>query len=38
MEVHGKLLSQGLVKKGHNVSIISTQHPEGKEIEEQRGV
>jgi glycosyltransferase involved in cell wall biosynthesis len=38
MEVHGKLLSQGLVNKGHNVSIISTQHPEGKEIEEQKGV
>jgi len=38
MEVHGKLLSQGLVNKGHNVSIISTKHPEGKEKEEQKGV
>jgi glycosyltransferase involved in cell wall biosynthesis len=38
MEVHGKLLSQGLINGGHRVSIISTSHPEGKEEEEQRGV
>jgi glycosyltransferase involved in cell wall biosynthesis len=38
MEIHGQLLSQGLVNRGHRVSIISTRHPEGKEIEEQEGV
>jgi glycosyltransferase involved in cell wall biosynthesis len=38
MEVHGKLLSEGLVKKGHEVTIISTRHPEGKEYEEREGV
>lgn len=38
MEVHGKLLSEGLAKKGHQVSVISTRHPEGKEFEEKNGV
>ncbi|MEW6614149.1 MAG: glycosyltransferase family 4 protein [Thermodesulfobacteriota bacterium] len=38
MEVHGKLLSEGLVKKGHEVTVISTRHPEGKEYEEREGV
>jgi len=38
MEIHGKLLSEGLAKKGHHVSIISTKHPEGKKIEVQQGV
>ncbi len=38
MEIHGQLLSQGLVDGGHRVSIISTKHPDGKEIEEQEGV
>jgi len=38
MDLHGKLLSEGLVKRGHNVSIISTKHPDGKEDEERNGV
>ena len=38
MEVHGKLLSEGLVERGHGVTIISTRHPEGKEYEEREGV
>jgi len=38
MEIHGKLLSQGLANKGHRVSIISTRHPEGKKTEQHEGV
>lgn len=38
MDLHGKLLSEGVVKRGHNVSIISTKHPDGKEYEERNGV
>lgn len=38
MEIHGKLLSEGLAKRGHHVSIITTRHPDGKEFEEQNGV
>lgn len=38
MEIHGKLLSEGLAKRGHEVTIISTRHPEGKEYEEIDGV
>jgi glycosyltransferase involved in cell wall biosynthesis len=38
MEIHGKLLSEGLARKGHPVSIISTRHPDRKEFEEKRGV
>jgi glycosyltransferase involved in cell wall biosynthesis len=38
MEIHGKTLSEGLAKKGHHVSIISTRHPEDKKIEERNGV
>jgi glycosyltransferase involved in cell wall biosynthesis len=38
MEVHGKLLSEGLAKRGHEVTIISTMHPGGKEYEEREGV
>jgi len=34
MEVHGKLLSEGLIKKGHSLSIISSNHPDGKHYEE----
>lgn len=30
MEIHGKLMSEGLVKKGHKVSVISTRHSEDK--------
>lgn len=38
MDLHGKLLSEGMVKRGHNVSIISTKQPDGKEYEERNGV
>lgn len=38
MEIHGKLLSEGLVKKGHHVSIITTRHCDTKEFEEKAGV
>lgn len=38
MEIHGKLLSQGLTNREHRVSIISTKHPDGKEVEEHEGV
>jgi len=38
MDLHGKLLSEGMVKRGHNVSIISTRHLDGKEHEERNGV
>lgn len=29
MDFHGKVLSEGLVRKGHKVTIISSRHPEG---------
>jgi len=38
MEVHGKLLMKGLVQRGHEVTVISTRHPEGKEFEEWNGI
>ncbi len=38
MEIHGKLLSEGLVKRGHEVTIISTQHPDGVEFAEINGI
>jgi len=38
MEIHGKLLSEGLAIRGHHVSIICTRHPEGKAFEEKNGV
>ena len=38
MEIHGQLLSRGLVNEGHHVSIISTKHPDGKETEEQQSI
>ncbi len=38
MEIHGKILCEGLVKKGHEVTIISTRHPNGKEHEEVDGI
>lgn len=38
MEIHGKLLCEGLIKRGHDVTIISTNHPEGKEFEIQDGI
>ena len=38
MEIHGKILCEGLVERGHDVTIISTNHPEGKEFEIQSGI
>jgi glycosyltransferase involved in cell wall biosynthesis len=38
MEIHGKLLCEGLVNRGHEVTIISTRHPEDKEYEEINGI
>jgi len=38
MEIHGRLLFEGLVKRGHEVTIISTRHPAGKEYEEINGI
>ncbi len=38
MEIHGKLLTEGLVRSGHQVSIITTRHPDGQEYEEKQGV
>jgi len=38
MEIHGKILCEGLVKRGHKVTIISTRHPVGKEYEEVNGI
>jgi glycosyltransferase involved in cell wall biosynthesis len=38
MEIHGKILCEGLVKRGHKVTIISTRHPDGKEYEEVNGI
>jgi len=38
MEIHGKILCEGLVKRGHEVTIISTRHPDGKEYEEINGI
>lgn len=38
MDVHGKLLSQGLAARGHRVVFISTRHPSGKTRETIDGV
>lgn len=38
MEIHGKILCEGLVERGHDVTIISTNHPEGKKFEIQSGI
>lgn len=38
MEVHVKTMSEGLVRLGHRVTIISTGHPTGVEHEERGGV
>ena len=34
MDVHGKLLSEGLASRGHKVSILSTAHPERRQHDE----
>ena len=38
MEVHGKLLAEELIKKGHDLTFISTKHPDGKKFENQGGI
>ena len=38
MDVHGKLLAEGLAARGHRVVIISTRHPSGKTYEIDNGV
>jgi len=38
MDVHGKLLAQGLVARGHRVVFISTRHPSGKTRETIDGI
>ncbi len=38
MEIHLKLLSKGLVERGHALTVISTQHPKGVEFEEINGI
>jgi glycosyltransferase involved in cell wall biosynthesis len=38
MDLHGKNLLEGLSKKGHKVTVISTKHPSGKEFEETNGI
>lgn len=38
MEIHGKILCEGLVKRGHEVTVISTRHPDDKEYEEVNGI
>jgi len=38
MEIHGKLLCEGLVKRGHEVTIISTKHPSNLDYEEKNGI
>jgi glycosyltransferase involved in cell wall biosynthesis len=38
MDLHGKLLSEGMAARGHHVTIISTRHPDGTEYEEKQGV
>jgi len=38
MEIHGKLLSEGMVNRGHDVTIITTRHPDGLDYEAVNGV
>lgn len=38
MEIHGKILCEGLIKRGHEVTVISSRHPDGKEYEEVNGI
>jgi glycosyltransferase involved in cell wall biosynthesis len=38
MDFHGKLLSEGLARLGHSVTIISSRHPEGVVHERRNGV
>ncbi len=38
MEIHGKILCEELVKRGHEVTVISTMHPNGHDFEESNGI
>jgi glycosyltransferase involved in cell wall biosynthesis len=38
MDLHGRHLLEGLVKKGHEVIVISTKHPSGKKYENISGI
>jgi glycosyltransferase involved in cell wall biosynthesis len=38
MDLHGKHLLEGLASKGHEVIVISTKHPSGKEYENINGI
>ncbi|MFQ5687852.1 MAG: glycosyltransferase family 4 protein [Candidatus Scalindua sp.] len=38
MEIHVRLLSEGLAERGHRVTIISTNNPKGKEFEDINGI
>jgi glycosyltransferase involved in cell wall biosynthesis len=38
MDLHGKHLLEGLAKKGHSITVISTKNPSLKEYEEIRGI
>ena len=38
MEVHGKLLTEGLVGLGHGVTVVASRHPAGVEAETREGV
>ena len=38
MEIHADILSRGLVERSHDVTIITTAHPNGLEYEEVEGI
>src|SRR3989454_11622739 len=38
MEVHGKLLTEGLARLGHGVTVVASRHPAGVEAETREGV
>jgi len=38
MDLHGKHLLEGLSKRDHKITVISTKHPNGKEYEEINGI
>jgi glycosyltransferase involved in cell wall biosynthesis len=38
MDLHGKLLSEGLARLGHRITVISSRHPEGIVHERRNGV
>ena len=38
MEIHGQLHARGLAELGHEVTVLSTRHPSGREHEVRDGV